>query len=201
MPDDPTNPPAPAAPTPPAPAADKAFSQADVDRIVADRLGRERGKFADYDDLKAKAGEFDKLQQANASDLEKAVAAARKEGMTEAQQAANARLIQAEVRARAAGKLADPADAARMLDLAGFKIGDDGEPDGAAIDAAIGELVKAKPYLAAKAFQGTGDGGAPGREPATGPKQYSEAEFKAMSPDQRVKARQEGRLNAYLGIS
>lgn len=31
------------------------FSQSDVDRIVADRLNRERAKFADYDDLKKRA--------------------------------------------------------------------------------------------------------------------------------------------------
>lgn len=33
----------------------QAFTQADVDRIVKERVQRERAKFADYDDLKAKA--------------------------------------------------------------------------------------------------------------------------------------------------
>jgi hypothetical protein len=32
------------------------FTQADVDRIVKERVAREKAKFADYDDLKAKAG-------------------------------------------------------------------------------------------------------------------------------------------------
>lgn len=32
------------------------FTQADVDRIVGERVQRERAKYADYDDLKAKAG-------------------------------------------------------------------------------------------------------------------------------------------------
>lgn len=39
-----------------------AFSQQDVDRIVAERLSRERAKYADYDDVKAlaaKATEFE----------------------------------------------------------------------------------------------------------------------------------------------
>lgn len=36
---------------------EQTFTQADVDRIVADRLKRERDKFKDYDELKAKAGE------------------------------------------------------------------------------------------------------------------------------------------------
>jgi hypothetical protein len=43
------------------------FTQADVDRIVADRLKREREatktKYADYDDLKAKAGEATTLEE------------------------------------------------------------------------------------------------------------------------------------------
>src|SRR5699024_4439332 len=40
-----------------------AFTQADVDRIVADRLKREREKFADYDDLKTKAGQATTLEE------------------------------------------------------------------------------------------------------------------------------------------
>jgi len=37
-------------------------SQDDLNRIIADRVSRERGKFADYDDLKAKAGKFDQVE-------------------------------------------------------------------------------------------------------------------------------------------
>jgi hypothetical protein len=46
---------------------ERTFTQADVDRIVADRLKREREKFADYDQLKAKAAEADSSK----SDLQK----------------------------------------------------------------------------------------------------------------------------------
>lgn len=53
--------------TGPTGAADKTFTQADVDRIVAERLRRERERFADYDALKAKAAEAD----ASKSDLQK----------------------------------------------------------------------------------------------------------------------------------
>jgi hypothetical protein len=49
----------------------KTFTQADVDRLLADRLTRERKKFADYDGLKKKAVEFDKLQDAQKSEVEK----------------------------------------------------------------------------------------------------------------------------------
>lgn len=40
-------------------APDQTFSQEDVDRIVNDRLARERKKFEGYDDFKAKAEKFD----------------------------------------------------------------------------------------------------------------------------------------------
>lgn len=39
------------------------FTQADVDRIVRERVKREREKFADYDDLKAKAGSATTLEE------------------------------------------------------------------------------------------------------------------------------------------
>jgi hypothetical protein len=47
------------------------FTQAQVDAIVRDRLKRERDKFADYDDLKNKAGEADKNKSALDKLLEK----------------------------------------------------------------------------------------------------------------------------------
>lgn len=76
---------------------------------------------------------------------------------------ANARILRSEVKAAAAGRLADPRDALKLLDLERFEVGEDGEVDEEEIADAIGELLKAKPYLAAQSgrrFQGTGDGGA-----------------------------------------
>lgn len=58
--------------TPPAQQGDKTFTQADIDRVVTERLARERQRFADYDDLKNKASKFDEYQQSQMSDLEKA---------------------------------------------------------------------------------------------------------------------------------
>ncbi|MGQ0576379.1 MAG: hypothetical protein ACT4RN_19550 [Pseudonocardia sp.] len=40
-----------------------AFSQADVDRIVRERLTRDRARFADYDQLKTRAAEADALRE------------------------------------------------------------------------------------------------------------------------------------------
>jgi hypothetical protein len=47
------------------------FTQADVDRILSDRLTRERGKFADYDDLKSKAAEFDRASDAQKTEAQR----------------------------------------------------------------------------------------------------------------------------------
>ena len=51
---------------------EKTFSQADVDRIVQDRVGRERAKYADFDAYKQKAEKFDELEEAQKSELQKA---------------------------------------------------------------------------------------------------------------------------------
>lgn len=50
---------------------DKTLTQAEVDRIVKERVARERQRFADYDQMKAKAAELDKVQDANRTDHEK----------------------------------------------------------------------------------------------------------------------------------
>lgn len=63
--------------TPDAPKADEGkeqtFTQADIDRIVRDRVKRERERFADYDDLKAKV-EGAKSEADRIADLERRLA-------------------------------------------------------------------------------------------------------------------------------
>lgn len=61
-------------PTPepkPDPEPAKTFTQSDVDRIIADRLKREAGKYSDYDDLKAKADKLDELEKKNQSEVDR----------------------------------------------------------------------------------------------------------------------------------
>lgn len=50
----------------------RTFTQDELNAIVNDRLGREKAKYADYADLKAKAEKFDKLEEASKSELQKA---------------------------------------------------------------------------------------------------------------------------------
>lgn len=114
--------------------------------------------------------ELEKIRSASMSEQEKAVAAAKAEGRDEALKGANERLVRAEVRAAAAGKLADPGDALGLLgDLSTF-IGPSGDVDTKAISSAIDGLVKSKPYLSAKPGNGSGEGGARGSaSAASGP--------------------------------
>lgn len=86
----------------------------------------------------------------------------RREADAEATRRANTRILRAEVKALAAGKFADPADAPMYLNLDEFDVDDDGEVDGDAIKAALDDVLKKKPHLAAQGgrrFQGSGDGG------------------------------------------
>lgn len=50
----------------------RTFSQDEVNAIVGKRLAEEKVKYADYDDLKAKAAKFDEVEEANKSELQKA---------------------------------------------------------------------------------------------------------------------------------
>lgn len=47
-------------------------SQEALNDALKERLARERAKFSDYNDLKAKAGKYDELEAANKSEIEKA---------------------------------------------------------------------------------------------------------------------------------
>ena len=50
----------------------RTFTQEELNAIVGKRLAEEKSKFADYEDLKAKASKFDEMEEANKSELQKA---------------------------------------------------------------------------------------------------------------------------------
>jgi hypothetical protein len=91
--------------TTPAAPADKTFTQAEVEKIIGERLRRERERFADYDDLKQRAQAAD----ASKSDLEKL--AARVEAAEKKAADMEAKALRAEV---AQAKGLTPAQARRL---------------------------------------------------------------------------------------
>ena len=141
------------------------------ERAVLADLARERDRRqaaeAEIKRLRKAEQELARLQEANTTEAEKAIAAARAEGRTEALSVANKRIITAEVKATAAGVLQDPDDAIRLLDLDTFEVDDDGNVDTKAIKAEIAALAKAKPYLAVGAKPAPLPAG--GVTPSTGP--------------------------------
>lgn len=144
--------------TPPEGGSDeKTFNQADVDRIIKERLERERTRYADYDELKKASGELEKLRKAQMSEQEKKDARIaeleRAQADWEAQDKAraaaiNEKLIRAEVRL-VAGQMGfkSPDDAYRLAELAGVEVGEDGSISG--VKKALEELKKNKEYLLA----------------------------------------------------
>lgn len=139
--------------------------------------------------------EFDALRaQIDGKEAEHAAAVEAQRVKDEALASANERIRKAEVRAAAAGKLADPMDALKFLDLSTIEVGEDGEVDADAVNAALDQLISEKPYLAAQGrrFQGSADAGA--RNEAVGPKQLTRSELATMTPDQINAAREAGQL-------
>ncbi|MGF4045732.1 hypothetical protein ACX800_09980 [Paenarthrobacter nitroguajacolicus] len=121
-------------------------TQADLDRIIQDRL--KRAKPADYDDLKSKAAEYDKYKESSKTEQQKAIEAARAEGAQEVTGKFTTRIVNADIRATAATLgFSDPQDAIALFgDISKVEITDDG-PDAKAIKARLDEIAKDKPYL------------------------------------------------------
>lgn len=53
-------------------AGERTFTQAELNEIIQDRLGKERAKYADYDELRAKAKKYDDAEESGKTELQKA---------------------------------------------------------------------------------------------------------------------------------
>ena len=157
----PAPPPAPEPTATPDPPGAEALGDAGKKALDAMKAERHAAK-QEAADLRAKLDAV--LAKEQGREAEHAAALAAQKVRDDALATANARILKAEVRAAAAGKLADPQDALKFLDLSTFEVGTDGEVDGGAVEAAILDLIKRKPYLAAAQggprFQAGADGGA-----------------------------------------
>jgi hypothetical protein len=159
----------------------KTFTQEELDRIVAERIARERKKtekFADYDDVKAKLGELQqaeaerekaKLSETERLEAEKAAAIQAAEDAKaerdKALKAANKRLIKAEFKtlAREMHVRQDALDDAyKLADLVNVNVDEDGNVAG--VEDVVKALIESKPYLVEKpSAQPKAIGGASGK--------------------------------------
>lgn len=123
-----------------APEADTTVEEKNAEDARITKANQEAAKYRK--ELRAAQAELEKVRQAGLSEQERAVAAAKAEGLTAAQRAAAPRLVRAELRAAAAeaglGKDA-LAGFLEYADLSKF-VTDDGEPDDKAIAAAVKRL-------------------------------------------------------------
>lgn len=167
------------------------------------------------DTMKQKLREAEKLARESRAELERArreaelrdkpaeeqaLEAARAEARAEANAKANERILRSELKAAAAGKLADPTDAALFIDLTQFDVSGDGDVDSDALNDAIADLIQRKPHLAVpkqNRFDGPADQGA--KRDATAVKQLTREDLSTMTPKQIDDARIAGQLKTLLG--
>jgi hypothetical protein len=137
----------------------KALDSERAARARADKAATTAAK--ERDDALAKLKEIEEQNKtASEKERDKAVKEAEERVRKETLATANQKLVRASVRAAAAGKLANPEDAVRFLDMADIKVDDDGEVDDKQVTSAIDDLLKEKPYLAGKTKPGKVDQGA-----------------------------------------
>ena len=161
--------------------------------LVAERKARKTLE-RELNTLRAEIANKDKPAE------EQAIDAARREAAAEATAKSDARLVRAELKAAAATKVKNPALALKLIDTSEIEVGEDGEVDQDALNAAIDDLLTEYPELAADAgskFGGGADQGAKGK--SAKPSQLSKQELSKLSPAEIIRADKDGRLDSLKG--
>ncbi|PEC58451.1 scaffolding protein [Bacillus wiedmannii] len=157
----------------------KTLTQEQVDDVVAKRLERERKKYEDYDDIKAKLialeqaeeerkkqemTEVERLQAEKDEAAKKAIEAS--ELAQKAQEKANARILNMEIKSVARSLNAnDPNDVLALLDKSEINIDEEGNIQG--VESAVEALKVSKPWMFKQVI---GVDASSGANPATNPR-------------------------------
>ncbi len=181
---------------------EKMLPQSEVDRIVQDRLARAAKGQPSKDELtelRAAKVKLEEIEQAGASELEKANTAREKAEAKAAE--ATSRAEQALIRATALAELSKQGvsnveGALRALDKTGLTVGDDGTVSGA--EEAVKNLLETIPEFVGKVVHQKVDQGARGGGSGD-PEQVTEAQLDTMSAEEITKATREGRMADLLG--
>lgn len=175
---------------------ERMLPQSQVDRIVQDRLARQKAQFADYDALKEKAARFDELEKAQMSELERAnarIAELERQNAEAALTVQDSRLRAAVTAEAAKRNVVDPDAALALLDRGAIEFDTEGVPTN--IAQAMDSLLEQRPFLVA-ARGGTRGSADLGAREGGGPKQLTRDDLKTMTPKQIVEARKAGQLDA-----
>lgn len=161
-------------------AGTKTLTQDEVNRIVAERVRKEREKYSDYDVLKEKAEKHDAAEEAKKTEAQKEAdaRAAREREDAVKSAAADRRLITADIKSHAAGRVHNLDHVvALLIGSEEIKVkGDSVEGAKEALDA----LLKEHPYLEKKADpkKGASGGEFDGQDAKTLDQKIAEAEAK-----------------------
>lgn len=174
--------------TPPVEDAAK-FTQADLDRLIGE--AKRKARPADYDEAKAAAAELAKLKEASASDIEKAVTAAKRETEEAIRGEVRRERVMDRIEVLAAKDFADPEDARLRLGARADEfIGKDGQVDADGIKAALTALLTDKPHLKATQPDGRPHGSADlGARPVPLPSDPRAADLAQIEADLRAAPR------------
>lgn len=152
----------------------------DPGKQALDRMKQERNQYRD---------ERNQLQ----TQIEELQAEAAK--APEIMKVAQQKILQSELKAAAAGKLHDPADAHRFINIEDFEVSEDGEVDAGKISAAVADLLDSRPYLGGtqrpNMYTGSGDQGV--RKESV-PAQLSREDLSRLTPLQVLEAEKKGLL-------
>ncbi|MEV2662442.1 hypothetical protein ABNC42_18595 [Paenibacillus larvae] len=173
--------------------APKTFTQEELDKIVADRLARERKKsekYADYDDIKTKLTEYERLTEekrlADLSEQERLAEAAKKQEEEKQALASELEKMRSQIEKEritnefiktATGKVAYVDAALKLADLSTVKV-EDGKVTG--MDEVIDGLLKDNPFLVGKPQLPVGGSTNPSGDSA-------QVDIKDMNPFQLLK--------------
>ena len=177
---------------------EKLLTQAEVEKVLKKRLEREAKKYADYEELKAKAAEYEqKLEEQRLSELsekERAEELAKKFEEEKLQLAKELEALRGEVAsqkirakfnevATAAG-IAYLSDAYALADLSKVAVNENGEVEG--VEEVVSAIVEHKPFLVKQAPKPIG-------QPSNGPSTSEGKTADQLLKEAAEKARKSGR--------
>jgi hypothetical protein len=187
----------------------KTFTQDEVNKLLAERLGRVKNKFADYDDLKTKASEYEKAleekrlaelsAQERAEEIAKKFEAERNEYAKQLEelktQAQREKIVNAFIKAAPSANIpSDRIDAAlKLADLSAVSVGENGVEG---LEAVMGALVEQYGFLAEtkKPQKPIGDA-------TNSPKDTADKTSEQLLREAAEKARREGTMEAKIAYA
>ena len=164
------------------------FTKDEIERIVQQRVAAEKKKFSDYDDLKRQAAEYQKLEDAKKTEIEKAnerATAAEREKAERENELKTERTRNAVFAVASELSFVNPSVAHRLVDPSDLEYDDAGRPQKESVKKALEALAQSDPYLVGK-LRPRGDGGGGPRGGAPDGEPTMSERIRALAGSKRV---------------